>query len=694
MEDLSTRTESARLIHLCARCVILLARWQGSGEVAEKRTDLLSDDIRALSATYEALNNSLRSSDALRAIQTAESISGGNLVEQFSSSIADCEDTLAQVVENLSRLDDGRGPAKAYRNVVESLTYGELLCLQKRVQVFNNILALPLHLIRLTIQLQDMEIGTNMSTSSQLRARLQFLEESIRRRENMLEDDREMARSTNASQQTHDDDELIYAGLSGCLKTAQRFIAAANIWITTGSIPSAAELPLGSPVSARDAFGPMYGIRRSQTDPDMLKRDYNGIDLLGDSDDLSGVAGMTALMASSPTTASPLPMQDHFFGNSDEDKKAAKGYSAHIKHLCASGDYDLAATEALKYLQVYTTSPINAQHAAEIRDNIVYSRRKGLAGTGHGLAPLHFFATLSTEHAPEVQSLIDDGVDVNASSLLPNADPRSRPPCHTALQMAADRGHLETTRQLIASPSINLNLPDSRDITPLFIAWRKGHHSLVHLLLSAGADFEPSSTTTSSSESYQGNTLLHGAAWLGKADLVRLLISKSASINAQNALGTTPLIAACISADIANPSLRRAKLAASSDVCRLLVNARANFRIKNNAGHTAMYYAEQERNLDVVALLEGKGARRAFEHAHPRHPHDVVGDVVNRGLGAVINRRRERRKSSLGSKKEMDGEGKKSKMAQIMEKNSGAEGEVLRVSKIDSFWHRGRGATL
>ena len=50
---------------------------------------------------------------------------------------------------------------------------------------------------------------------------------------------------------------------------------------------------------------------------------------------------------------------------------------------------------------------------------------------------------------------------------------------------------------------------------------------------------------------------------------------------------------------------------------KMLLDAGAKFRIRNKAGHTARYYVERERNLEAVALLEGRGAKRAIVEAHP-----------------------------------------------------------------------------
>jgi ankyrin repeat protein len=59
---------------------------------------------------------------------------------------------------------------------------------------------------------------------------------------------------------------------------------------------------------------------------------------------------------------------------------------------------------------------------------------------------------------------------------------RSRLPCHTALQLVAERGHANITELLAYALDIDLEVADSRGLTPLFIAWRKGHLDVVEVI--------------------------------------------------------------------------------------------------------------------------------------------------------------------------------------------------------------------
>lgn len=299
---------------------------------------------------------------------------------------------------------------------------------------------------------------------------------------------------------------------------------------------------------------------------------------------------------------------------------------ATIRRLCSLNDHEKAISEAIDFLKCYTPGSHTIPHALDIESNILHGAGLGLAATGHGYAALHFFVSLPAEQLFEVELLIDHGVDVNATLVGVRTEPRSRPPCQTALQLAAERGHAKITKLLAETPGIDLEAENSRSLTALFIAWRKGHLKVVEILLSNGA------ISTGSPDVWHGNSLLHGAAWLCNVDIVALLLERGADVNARNAIGSTPLIAAVISTDIADPRLRRMKLANCTAVMRLLLARGADFRLKNNEGYSAMHYAEREHNLDVVALLEGRGARRTIGEAHPLHPHDVVGNLFRRVL--------------------------------------------------------------
>lgn len=65
-----------------------------------------------------------------------------------------------------------------------------------------------------------------------------------------------------------------------------------------------------------------------------------------------------------------------------------------IGTLCATKDYQKAASKAVEFLGAYVPKANTIPHESEIRNNIINSGTLGLAGTSHGYAPLHFFVSL------------------------------------------------------------------------------------------------------------------------------------------------------------------------------------------------------------------------------------------------------------------------------------------------------------
>jgi ankyrin repeat protein len=104
------------------------------------------------------------------------------------------------------------------------------------------------------------------------------------------------------------------------------------------------------------------------------------------------------------------------------------------------------------------------------------------------------------------------------------------------LLKAAKSGDVETVQALLVSdPSVLL----ARDIdgsTALHCAAWKGHHAIVALLLSHGADVH-----THNSNDHWGTTPLHAAAHANHARIAELLIAHGADVNAEDRSGRTPL---------------------------------------------------------------------------------------------------------------------------------------------------------
>src|SRR3984957_2199670 len=115
---------------------------------------------------------------------------------------------------------------------------------------------------------------------------------------------------------------------------------------------------------------------------------------------------------------------------------------------------------------------------------------------------------------------------------------------------------MNIVRLLSAAPGIDLECRDSDGFTPLFIAWKHGHIGVVETLLDRGA------SPNGRLDVWQGNSLLHGTAWLCNLEVTQYLLSRpNVEVNARNNVGSPPLVAAVISSEIADVRARRAKIA-------------------------------------------------------------------------------------------------------------------------------------
>eukprot|EP00752_Nemacystus_decipiens_P005635 g5099.t1 len=122
------------------------------------------------------------------------------------------------------------------------------------------------------------------------------------------------------------------------------------------------------------------------------------------------------------------------------------------------------------------------------------------------------------------------------------------PPYYTALDMAAQRGHVDVTRALLRGGSL-VNATDKEGSAALHLAAHVdsdlGRHNdndnggVIRALIEAGAD-----TETRIRDS--GNTPLHHAAFTdSNGNNVRALLEGGANVNASGRDGNTPLHAAC-----------------------------------------------------------------------------------------------------------------------------------------------------
>ena len=101
---------------------------------------------------------------------------------------------------------------------------------------------------------------------------------------------------------------------------------------------------------------------------------------------------------------------------------------------------------------------------------------------------------------------------------------------------AAKSGAEWRVKELIAQDAALVSAKDTDGSTPLHCATWKGHQNVVELLLSLGAD-----VNAHNRNDHWGTTPLHAAAHANQRAIAELLIAHGADIHATNLNGRTPL---------------------------------------------------------------------------------------------------------------------------------------------------------
>jgi hypothetical protein len=149
MDPVSITSNSISIIHLCARSTISLARWAGTRQSTNAQVNSFCQETRALSATYDALNNKLRSPPMASAARSLEHGSEGGLWQHMALSIADCENTMILLNDILNKfsLDSADLYQQTYQSFGESIGYGDMSRLRQRISIFDMAFAFLLQLI-------------------------------------------------------------------------------------------------------------------------------------------------------------------------------------------------------------------------------------------------------------------------------------------------------------------------------------------------------------------------------------------------------------------------------------------------------------------------------------------------------------------------------------------------------------------
>ena len=131
-----------------------------------------------------------------------------------------------------------------------------------------------------------------------------------------------------------------------------------------------------------------------------------------------------------------------------------------------------------------------------------------------------------------------------------------------------------------------INFMDDTRATALHKAASGGYNDIVQLLLSKGASIE--------APNYYNHTPLHHAAWCGHTSTVELLLSKGASIEAMDKDNDTPL--------------HLAALYGHTSTVELLLSKGASSEAINNFNDTPLHHAAWAAHTSIVELLLSQGA--------------------------------------------------------------------------------------
>jgi ankyrin repeat protein len=183
--------------------------------------------------------------------------------------------------------------------------------------------------------------------------------------------------------------------------------------------------------------------------------------------------------------------------------------------------------------------------------------------------PKDFWFYIINDRDQQLRDLLRKGMDPN----------RKSPNQQTPLTLAARENSWKAFDVLLASPKIDVNLPNLHNETPLMYTALLGDLPRTQQILSKGAKVNQ-----------PGWSALHYAAIKGHAKIVSLLISKGASVNEHSLDGDTPLILAVRSGDV--------------DTVQALIKAGADPLLSNFKAQNAIETARSEGRRSLATSLE------------------------------------------------------------------------------------------
>ena len=276
-----------------------------------------------------------------------------------------------------------------------------------------------------------------------------------------------------------------------------------------------------------------------------------------------------------------------------------------VQQLCIEGKLSKAVKLAIGFLEGYNSNVFVIRRDA-LEKNIKESDGKGLAGTGYGYSPIHFFCELKEECVDEVSLLLKYGADVNAIAYKAAYTASNSPDVLSPLHSAIARGHTNIAKLLLDSKDLKPDIMDGRGYYPLLAACRYRNYTVVKGLLNRAPKSIPRESELPAS--WYGNSVLHDAARHCDSKLVEILLATGLfDINQQDKFGKTPLMHAVIKSDAPDPVERYKMVLERRQVVEKLLEAGADRNCIDVKGMTARSYADREResegSRELVSVL-------------------------------------------------------------------------------------------
>ena len=199
---------------------------------------------------------------------------------------------------------------------------------------------------------------------------------------------------------------------------------------------------------------------------------------------------------------------------------------------------------------------------------------------------------------------------------------------------------------LLLDKHADANAKTQFGVTPLHFASVKGRDAIVRELLQRGAD-------PNTSETKEGRTGLHEAAANKNEQVVQLLLSAEANIEASDTRGMTPLYHAAdrghesivrillregASSNTASHDgwvpLHQASLNGFDEIVQILIDANAQVNLQSRFGQTPLHQAISARHASTVEILADAGADPSLLNCYGRSCKDLAEAYsFNVGLG-------------------------------------------------------------